>query len=187
MIELGQSDLSASTIHPKMTSKLSVSLMALIAVGTGLAATSVTIYSAVASSQKSQITITGNNLSPSGLAPTIVFAHTQLALASFSNQKVVAQLPTGKEISLPAGLETGPLRPLPRGLPEQHQVKKLTSAPGAGVRYQSSINAPRQPTSDAKKHLSSTPVWCRTSHLSPKLSIQKAGPRARFRSPDSWK
>jgi hypothetical protein len=67
------------------------------------------------------------------------------------------------------------------------RVKKLASAPGAGVRYQSSINAARHPTSDAKKHLSSTPVWCRTSHLSPMLSIQEAGPRARFRSSDSWK
>ena len=46
-------------------------------------------------SPKSQLTIEGNNFSPSGLAPTVVFAHTPLVLASFTNEKAVAQLPTG--------------------------------------------------------------------------------------------
>src|SRR5580658_6982471 len=96
MIEPRKSDLKAPKIHPKMAPKLSVSLTALIAIGTGcLASTPVTIYSAVVNSQKTQITVTGSNFSPSGLAPTVVFAHTQLVLASFTSQKVVAQLPTG--------------------------------------------------------------------------------------------
>jgi hypothetical protein len=42
-----------------------------------------------------QITITGNNFSQSGLAPTVVFAHTHLGLASFTNQQAVAHLPSG--------------------------------------------------------------------------------------------
>jgi hypothetical protein len=69
--------------------------LATIAAGTGSAATSVAIYSTAVNSQKSQLTIEGTNFSPSGLAPTVVFAHTPLALASFTNEKVVAQLPTG--------------------------------------------------------------------------------------------
>jgi hypothetical protein len=69
--------------------------LATIAAGTSSAATSVIIYSTVVNSQKSQLTIEGSNFSPSGLAPTIVFAHTPLGLASFTNQQAVAHLPTG--------------------------------------------------------------------------------------------
>jgi hypothetical protein len=74
-----------------------VSLQAAIATTAaipGSATTPVAIYSTVLNSSKSQITVTGSNCTPSGLAPTIVFAHTQLALASFRSQKAVAQLPT---------------------------------------------------------------------------------------------
>jgi hypothetical protein len=81
-----------------LTSKSFVSFLAAlatIAAGTGSAATSLAIYSTVVNSQKSQLTIEGNNFSPSGLAPTVVFAHTPLVLASFTNEKAVAQLPTG--------------------------------------------------------------------------------------------
>jgi|ERR1700733_10270805 hypothetical protein len=74
-----------------------VSLQAAIATTAavpGSATIPVAIYSTVLNSSKSQITVT-SICSPSGLAPTIVFAHTQLALASFRGRKAVAQLPTG--------------------------------------------------------------------------------------------
>jgi hypothetical protein len=81
-----------------MVQKSFVSLLAAVAtVATvsGWAATSVAIYSTAVNSPKNQLTIEGNNFSPSGLAPTVVFAHTPLVLASFTNEKAVAQLPTG--------------------------------------------------------------------------------------------
>jgi hypothetical protein len=54
----------------------------------------VVIYSTVVNSKK-PAHHEGSNFSPSGLAPTIVFAHTPLGLASFTNQQAVAHLPTG--------------------------------------------------------------------------------------------
>lgn len=41
-----------------------------------------------------QITIVGTNFSPSNVAPTVVFNGTTLTLVSFSNQQIVASLPT---------------------------------------------------------------------------------------------
>ena len=73
-----------------LTSKSFVSFLAAlatIAAGTGLAATSVAIYSTVVNSPKNQLTIEGNNFSPSGLAPTVAFAHTPLVLASFTKRE----------------------------------------------------------------------------------------------------
>jgi IPT/TIG domain len=70
-----------------LTSMLS-SLSALNAAG-------VTIYSTVVKTSASEITITGANFSPSGLAPKVVFATTTLALVSFTSHSAVAKLPTG--------------------------------------------------------------------------------------------
>jgi len=58
-------------------------------------ATTPIIFSAAVNTTNNRITITGSNFSPSGLAPTVVFAHTTLALVSFTNQKLVATLPAG--------------------------------------------------------------------------------------------
>jgi hypothetical protein len=58
-------------------------------------AAAVAIYSTVVNTTNSRITINGATFSPSGLAPTVVFAHTALALVSFTNQKLVALLPAG--------------------------------------------------------------------------------------------
>jgi hypothetical protein len=64
--------------------------------GTSLrAASSLNIYSAVVNTANNRLTITGQNLSPSGLAPTLVFANTNLTLLSFGNNSAVAKLPVG--------------------------------------------------------------------------------------------
>jgi hypothetical protein len=66
-----------------------------VAVETCFAATTPRIFSTVLNYSKGQLHINGNNLSPSGLAPTVYFATTQLALVSFSNQAITATLPAG--------------------------------------------------------------------------------------------
>lgn len=53
------------------------------------------ILSTVANFSTNQISITGQNFSPSGLAPTVYFASTKLSVVSFSNQTITATLPTG--------------------------------------------------------------------------------------------
>lgn len=72
-------------------------LAALLTASQGAASTAPAIYSAVVNTSNNHITIaiTGNNFSLSGLAPTVVFARTALALVSFTNQKLVATLPAG--------------------------------------------------------------------------------------------
>jgi|ERR1022692_2848284 hypothetical protein len=75
--------------------RLFASLAALLTVGLSAASTAPAIYRTVLKKSNNQITITGNNFSPSGLAPTVVFAHAPLALVSFTNQTIVAQLPAG--------------------------------------------------------------------------------------------
>lgn len=59
------------------------------------AATTPKVFSAVVNYSKHQIVATGQNFSPSGLAPTVYFATTQLVLVSFANQSITATLPTG--------------------------------------------------------------------------------------------
>jgi len=71
------------------------SFAALVSVGLSAASTAPAIYSTVLNTSNNHITITGNNFSPSGLAPTVVFATTTLTLVSFTNHKLVATLPTG--------------------------------------------------------------------------------------------
>ena len=80
--------------YPFRSSLLIASLSLLI---TGLlsAADATAVYSTSLNMSNSQITIAGQNFSPSGLAPTVTFAHTILALVSFTNQSVVATLPVG--------------------------------------------------------------------------------------------
>jgi len=68
---------------------------ALTAFTTVLSAAVPAVYSTAVDASNNQITITGDNFSPSGLAPKVVFAHTALALVSFTNRSVVAQLPLG--------------------------------------------------------------------------------------------
>src|ERR1017187_745536 len=75
--------------------RLFASLAALLTVGLSAASTAPAIYSTVLKKSNNQITITGNNFSPSGLAPTVFSAHAPLALVSFTNQTIVAQLPAG--------------------------------------------------------------------------------------------
>lgn len=58
-------------------------------------ATAPIIFSAVVNTTNNRITITGSNLSPSGLAPTVVFATTTLTVLSFTNNSAVARLPAG--------------------------------------------------------------------------------------------
>lgn len=70
-------------------------LAAALTAAIGSAATTVAIYSTVVNTSNNQITITGNSFSPTGLAPTVVFAHTSLSLASFTNHSAVAKLPAG--------------------------------------------------------------------------------------------
>ncbi len=53
------------------------------------------IYSTVVDISNNQITVTGQNFSPSGLAPTVKFAGSLLSLVSFSSTTFVANLPTG--------------------------------------------------------------------------------------------
>jgi len=71
------------------------SLVALVSAGLSAASTAPAIYSTVLNTSNNHITITGNNFSPSGLAPTVVFATTALTLVSFTNHKLVATLPAG--------------------------------------------------------------------------------------------
>ncbi len=53
------------------------------------------IYSTVVDTSNNQITVTGQNFSPSGLAPTVKFAGSLLSLVSFSSTTIVANLPSG--------------------------------------------------------------------------------------------
>jgi hypothetical protein len=66
-----------------------------MAVIAGGASTAPAIYSTVVNTSNNRITVNGANFSPSGLAPTVVFATTTLALVSFTNHNVVAKLPAG--------------------------------------------------------------------------------------------
>jgi hypothetical protein len=58
-------------------------------------ATAPIIFSAVVNTTNNRITINGSNFSPSGLAPTVVFATTTLTVLSFTNHSAVAHLPAG--------------------------------------------------------------------------------------------
>ena len=58
-------------------------------------AATIAVYSTVLNTTNNQIAITGTGFSPTGLAPTVVFATTTLALTKFTNHSAVAQLPTG--------------------------------------------------------------------------------------------
>lgn len=58
-------------------------------------ATAPIIFSAVVNTTNNRITINGANFSPSGLAPTVVFATTTLTVLSFTNHSAVARLPAG--------------------------------------------------------------------------------------------
>lgn len=53
------------------------------------------IFTAVINSSSSQITITGQNFSPAGTAPTVTLVPARLTLVSFTNQNIVANVPTG--------------------------------------------------------------------------------------------
>jgi len=68
-----------------------------VAITTGVraASTAPAIYAAAVNTSNNHITISGKNFSPSGLAPTVVFATTTLTLVSFTDQKLVATLPAG--------------------------------------------------------------------------------------------
>ena len=70
-------------------------LTACIEVNTASAATAPKIFSTVTNFSTNHISITGQNFSPTGLAPTVYFATTRLTLSSFSNQAITAMLPTG--------------------------------------------------------------------------------------------
>src|SRR5947209_18038287 len=68
----------------------------LVTVGTlSIAANPPAIYSTVLNLSTNQITVNGTNFSPTGLAPTVQFAHTTLSLVSFTNLSLVAQLQPG--------------------------------------------------------------------------------------------
>jgi hypothetical protein len=56
-------------------------------------ATTPNIFSAVVNYSNHRITITGQNFSPSGLAPKVSLANIQLTLVSFTNQSITATLP----------------------------------------------------------------------------------------------
>ena len=71
------------------------SLVPLLTTGLTAASTELAVYSTAVSGSNYQINITGQNLSPSGLAPTVAFAHTGLSLLSFTNRSIVAKLPSG--------------------------------------------------------------------------------------------
>jgi len=58
-------------------------------------ATAPIIFSAVVNTTNNRITVNGANFSPSGLAPTVVFATTTLAVLSFTNHSAIAHLPAG--------------------------------------------------------------------------------------------
>src|ERR1022692_3567045 len=70
-------------------------IAALMLVSMAANAASIAIYSTGVNTTTNRITINGANFSPSGLAPTVVFATTTLALLSFTNHSAVAQLPSG--------------------------------------------------------------------------------------------
>lgn len=74
-----------------------VSLLLLVVLGTPAvwAAGAPAIYSTVVNTTNNHIAITGDNFSPTGLPPTVTFAHTTLALVSFTNKSTVARLPAG--------------------------------------------------------------------------------------------
>jgi hypothetical protein len=61
----------------------------------GWAATGLLVFSAVVNYTKSEIQLTGQGFSPTGLAPAVSFATTKLTLVSFSNTSVTASVPTG--------------------------------------------------------------------------------------------
>jgi hypothetical protein len=69
-----------------------ITLMTLAAVMPAFAATLPVIYSTVLNVSNNQLTITGANFSPTGLAPKVQFSNTVPALVSFTNRVVVAQL-----------------------------------------------------------------------------------------------
>jgi hypothetical protein len=52
------------------------------------------IFSTVVNSSNNQITITGQDFSPAGLVPTVVFTTSNLVVKSFSNRSVKATLPS---------------------------------------------------------------------------------------------
>jgi hypothetical protein len=68
-----------------------ITLMTL-AVMPAFAATVPVIYSTVLNISNNQLTISGANFSPTGLAPKVEFSNTVPALVSFTNRVVVAQL-----------------------------------------------------------------------------------------------
>jgi hypothetical protein len=53
------------------------------------------IFSAAVNSSQSQITVAGQDFSPAGLAPTVVFADSTLTVNAFTNTSVTAALPSG--------------------------------------------------------------------------------------------
>lgn len=59
------------------------------------ASTAPAIYAAVVNTSTNHITIAGKDFSPSGLPPTVFFATTSLTLASFTNNSLVASMPSG--------------------------------------------------------------------------------------------
>jgi hypothetical protein len=65
----------------------------------GASAAAPVVTSATVNYTNNQITLHGQNFSPSGAAPTVVFNGQTLTLVSFSNQTVVATLPS----NIPAG------------------------------------------------------------------------------------
>src|SRR5580700_6788844 len=81
--------------RPRWTRTALTFFAALFIAGLSAASTAPAIYSTVVNTSNNQITITGQNFSPSGLAPTVAFAHTALLLASFTDQVAVATLPAG--------------------------------------------------------------------------------------------
>jgi len=74
---------------------LFTAIAALLTASRGGASTASAIYSAVLNASDNQVTIAGDNFSPSGLAPTVVFGRAALALVSFTNRKLVATPPAG--------------------------------------------------------------------------------------------
>jgi hypothetical protein len=60
----------------------------------GLSATSPLILSAVVHTSTNQVSIAGNSFSPSGTAPVVLYDNATMVLVSFTNQTVLANLPT---------------------------------------------------------------------------------------------
>jgi hypothetical protein len=69
-------------------------LLVLLGAFTAWAAAPV-VYSTVVNTSNNEIAISGNNFSPTGLAPKVIFAHTAVSVVSFTNRTIAAQLPTG--------------------------------------------------------------------------------------------